>query len=281
MKSFISVQIDIDKATRGIEKVAEQSAFATSQSINDVAFSSRKDAQAKVTSGISGPTPATRSAVRVINQATKQKLFADVGLADAGTKSGAAAMDAERTIGHHFIGGARRFKRFEAAFARLGYLAPGEYIVPADQSSWAVRYNRYGNLPPGFIVQLISYFSGFGEQGYKANMTDKRKRALMRAGRTESGYRTINGVQYFAIPSRSQWGRFPRLINGRHDPHLAPGIWAKRGTHGSDVAPVVLFVKRATYRKRFDFPRMIGDVVKRDFATAFSRRLQAALRSAR
>ena len=35
--------------------------------------------------------------------------------------------------------------------------------------------------------------------------------------------------------------------------HLHPGIWAKKGTHGSNVAPVLLFVRNVSYKPRFDF----------------------------
>lgn len=277
----IDISSNIQQVIRELGQVLpSQIPLAAAGAINDVAFSSRKALVEDLRRKIDRPTPATLAAPRVIGRATRDKLEATIGLADLGSKSGAAGMDAERNLGHHFRGGARRFKNFEAAFMRLGYLASGENIVPAA-GSWAMRLNRYGNIPGPVVTQLISYFAGFSEQGYKANMSARRKKQIAKVGKSAGGYRTINGVVYFVVPSRSRRGVFPRLIHGRFDPHLAPGIWAKRGTHGAEVAPVVLFVRRAVYRRRFDMHRTVSEVVQRDFGAAFNRRLAAAVRSAR
>jgi hypothetical protein len=277
----ISISSNIAPAVSGLEStLRRQIPFATEGAINDVAFAGRKALVEELRRKIDRPTPATLAAPRVIARATKERLEATIGLADLGSKSGAAGMDAQRNIGHHYTGGTRRFKQFEAAFARLGYLAPGENIVPAS-GSWAMTLNRYGNIPGAFVTQLISYFAGFGEQGYKANMTARRKKQIAKVRKSANGYRTINGVVYFVVPSRSRQAAFPRILESRFDPHLAPGIWAKRGIHGSDVAPVVLFVRRASYTKRLDMRKTVSDVVQREFAAAFSRRLAAAVRSAK
>ena len=44
--------------------------------------------------------------------------------------------------------------------------------------------------------------------------------------------------------------------------HLAPGIWAKSGTHGSNVRPILMFVKGTNYSKRLDiFDQPVKDAL--------------------
>ena len=107
------------------------------------------------------------------------------------------------------------------------------------------QLDAYGNIKGSFLVQLASYFQSFGEQGYRANMTDKRKAKLKGAGRTEQGYKTINGVVYFVSHGK--------MRSGRGGTHLAPGIWAKSGVHGVMVKPIIMFVKKPHYGARLDF----------------------------
>lgn len=271
----ISVLAGIEDAIKGLNAQQKQVMFAAGGALNDVAFSSRAKQIEQFKTKFENATPATFASVRVFGKASRTDLQVAVGLTDLGTKSGAAGMDAERTIGHHFYGGVRKFKRFEAAFYRLGYLAQGENIVPA-KDSWAITLDRFGNIKGGFIVQLISYFAGFSEQGYKANMTDRRKTSLAKVERSKAGFLAIRGVVYFVVPSRSR-----QSGQGRFDQHLHPGIWAKRGTHGSDIAPVVLFVPRGQYQQRFDLRKVVQDTVDRDFAASFSRRRDAAMRTER
>lgn len=271
----ISVLADIEEAIKGLNAQQKQVMFAAGGALNDVAFSARAKQVDQFRTRFESATPATFASVRVFGKASRTDLRVAVGLADLGTKSGAAGMDAERTIGHHFHGGARKFKRFEAAFYRLGYLAAGENIVPA-QDSWAITLDRFGNIKGGFVVQLISYFAGFSEQGYKANMTDKRRKSLAKVGRSDAGFLAVRGVVYFVVPSKSR-----QSGQGRFDQHLHPGIWAKRGTHGADIAPVVLFVQRGQYQQRFDLRKLVQDTINIEFAASFSRRLDAAMRTAR
>jgi hypothetical protein len=145
-------------------------------------------------------------------------------------------------------GGTRQLKSFEKALQRIGLMPQGWVAVPGTRQQRDV----YGNVPGNFIVQLLSYFSAFGEQGYRANMTDKRRTKLAKRGKTEQGHLTINGVEYFI--SHGKGNRFGRRswINGR-DQHLPAGIWARRGTHGSDTWAVFLFVPRARYKPRLHF----------------------------
>lgn len=171
------------------------------------------------------------------------------------------------TIGHQFTGGDPKFTGFERAMNRIGVLPRGWHIVPAKPTP----LNRYGNVSPGLIVQMISYFQGFSEQGFRANATDRSRARRAKKSRSESGYLKINGVEYFIsrgpgeVVGRGTWK------SGRYQ-HLPAGIWSRRGTHGVDIAPVFYFTRNPPApRKRIDIEAVarrmdLGSMISREFA---------------
>jgi hypothetical protein len=235
--------------------------------LNDLAFEAnaeiKKEMQAKFKGGA---TRYTLAAFRV-QKARPDNLTAIVGLR---TDTPGKSRPYDKVLGHLFTGGTRRWKRMEGAFLRAGIL-PGGYsmTVPRDPS-WANPLDSYGNPKPALISQLISYFGAAGEQGYRANMTEKRKDKLANRGLNASGHKTINGVVYFA-------SRGPGMWFGRRQ-HLAAGIWAKRGTHGSDVVPVFLFVKRGAYNRVIDLDAIGRAVVGQKWDRQFNRWLDFKLK---
>ena len=125
-----------------------------------------------------------------------------------------------------------------------------------------------------FLVQLISYFHAFGEQGYTANMSAKGYQRVHRGTKKQAGRR------YFVAYGKTRGG--PRITQkGEQDErtaHLAPGIWAVSGTGGALVRPVLMFVKPGRgYQPRFDMDK----VAKRADAEAYlGRRIRYRLREA-
>lgn len=160
-------------------------------------------------------------------------------------------------------GGARGWKRSERAFQAIGLLQADQQMVPA---AGAPR-DAYGNIPRGFIVQMLSYFSAFNAAGYTANMSKRRRAKLADRQRTADGYLKIGGVEYFISRGRGMW--YGRLQ------HLPAGIWSRKGIHGSDVTPVILFVRRASYRPRLDF----ADIARRVDREVFEKEFERALRT--
>lgn len=151
------------------------------------------------------------------------------------------------------LGGPRRQKRFEKALQARGLMPPGTFAVPAG----GAPLDSNGNIPGSFIVQLLSYFNAFGEQGYRPNMMDKRRKQIEKVGRSIKGYRTINGVAYF-------------VSNGSgHNSHLPAGIYSKTGTHGSNVRPVILFVRTPSCSARLPFFETVEKTVQRRFNVVF------------
>lgn len=217
------------------------------------------------------PTPYTLKNALFIKPASKAKLEAQFGLKDAGALQKSGGLSPADILGHHFTGGASRTMRYEQAFRRIGMLGINEDIVPADRLP---ELNQYGGVPPSLIIKLLSYFSAFGEQGFKANATAQTRSKLAKRtdktskGKNASKYVRINGVVYF-------------YSNGTgRTSHLFRGIWAKTGTHGVDVRPILMFVRRANYKKRFEI-NDFAQSAKRNFSQHYDVALKNAMKTAR
>ena len=181
------------------------------------------------------PTPYTLSSFYV-KPATKSKLEARVYIKNEAAKGTPAIKFLKAQI----EGGTRKQKRFEKALQAAGIMPAGYFAVPGE----GAKLDSYGNMDRGLIVQLLAYFKAFPEAGYKANMTDKRKAALAK-GNAKKGQR---GVAYFV----GQPGRKSPL-----------GVWARyRMFGGSEVKPVLIFIKSAKYEQLLDF-YYVSDVTAR------------------
>lgn len=263
----VDVRVEgMDAALASLAGQQKQVRYAASRAINNLAFGINAGLKEEMRNTFrGGATPYTLSAFKV-TKSSRDNLTASVELR---SDSGGKARSYDVTLRHLFLGGTRTWKGMEGAFRRIGVLPPGYMIVPGD----ACPLDGYGNPPKSLIVQLISYFNAFGEVGFKANMTDKRRSSLAKAGRSASGYKTINGVAYFV-------SRGPGLWYGRQQ-HLPPGIWSKSGTHGANVKPVFMFVRTGRWRRFIDLQRIAEHVVGKRWQKEFERELEMAMRSAR
>lgn len=248
------------KKISALEK--KQLPFAASRALNDAAKEVEKQATDQLRQRLDRPTAYALRAIKVLEWSNKNKLHAVIGLR---TDNPGKGTPWNKAFAHLFKGGDRRWKRFEGALRRRGIIPPGMAAVVPRASSWAAKVNQYGNIQASQIVQLLSYFRAFGEQGYKANMTTETRDKRAKVKRVK-GYKTITGVQYFVAKPGS---------------HLAPGIWAKRGTHGVDVAPVLLFVKRPRYSRYINMADIGTRVLRSTFPRALGARLAAATVGAR
>lgn len=264
---MIKVEIQGLQATMAhIAGMGKQVRYAASRALNNVAFAASAEVKAEMKRVFKGgATPYTLAAFRVL-KATRDNLTSVVELRP---DSGGKAKSYDVVLRHLFTGGTRAWKGMEGAFRRIGLLPDGYMIVPGD----ACPLDAYGNPPKSLIVQLISYFNAFGEVGFRANMSDKRRAKLAGVGRTASGYKTLNGVQYFVSRGPGQW-------YGRRQ-HLPAGIWSRTGIHGSDIKPIFIFVRRGRWQRIIDLQRIGKAVVGRRWQAEFERELAQALRSAR
>lgn len=158
----------------------------------------------------------------------------------------------------------RRMKAFESALQRAAAMPQGWRAVPGEKA----KLDEFGNHSPGEIRQILSYFDAAEHvAGSRQNMG-----AAGRA-RRRSGTRRTAGWEYFIVGpgGRRQFIR----SNGRTGSHsMQPGIY-RRTFHamGTRIEPIMIFVKSASYKKRFD----LEGVGRRTVARELDPRLRAAL----
>ena len=252
-----------DKLQRELQALGRDGfSQAAATALNDAAFKVRRAYQDDMRKVFDRPTSYIVNSVRV-ERASASKLVAIVEPRYQGGKG----VEPEKILQAHIDSGRRRNKRSEVALERAGILPPG-YQTAIPREPWPGSDDGRGNLRGPFIVQLLSYFRAFSEQGYRANMTDKRRKQLAKVSVSAAGVRTIGGVQFFVA--------YGRLRSGRGQ-HLEPGIWARTGPQGMNIRPVLLFVRRGNYAQRLDLARIRDQA---ELQTQFERRLRFRLRQA-
>ena len=249
-----------------------QAAKAYAKALNDTGFEIRRAMQDEMRAVFDRPTDyILRSPF--VRMATAAKLSVTI----EPTYMGGKGIDPQKILDAQTWGGRRRDKRSEVALKRAGILPAGYQTAIPDEARggpYPGSDDGKGNLRGPFLVQLISYFQAFGEQGYKANMSDKGYLRVHRGTKKQAGRR------YFVTYGKTRGG--PRITQkGEQDErtaHLAPGIWAASGTGGADVRPVLMFVRpKRGYQPRFDMDK----VARRADATAYlERRIRYRLREA-
>lgn len=205
------------------------------EGMNDGGFQARREWQREFRQQFDSPTPYILKSVYV-RKATPERLSVDI----EPTYFGGKGVDPQKILQAQEFGGGRRDKRSEAALRRTGIL-PSGYQTSIPETPFPGSDDGRGNLRGGFLVQLLSYFRAMGEQGYRANMTDKRK------ARLHKGTKAREGVRYFVA--------YGPLRSGPSS-HLAPGIWAATGRDGFIVRPVLMFVRDGSYEPRISRQRV-------------------------
>jgi len=247
---------EIKKQLDDVQK--KQLPFATKEAINATSTEIKVALEKEIGKVFDQPTPWTLNSLR-IRYATKALLSGLVWVKDK-LDSGKGTPADEYLIAE-IKGGKRPLKKFEKALRRVGILPDGMYAVPgkfADMDS-------YGNMSRAQIIQIISYFQAFGEQGYKANMNEKGFKRLLKGNKKQG----IMGYSY--------------IIGGKgRAAHLPPGIYKRIPfASGSAIRPVLMFVKEPSYSMRFDFFGIADKIAKARFVTIFKKKLAEALRTAR
>lgn len=240
----------------------KQVPFALKNAINKTAENVKDEEIKQMPSKMDRPTPYTLNAL-YIRYAKQGRLAAEIGYKD---KSQAGKGNPAANWMHPQVeGGRRNLKRFESSLQRIGVLPNGMYIAPGA----ACQLNAYGNIPSSLIVQILSYFKAFGEQGYRANITDKRKAALKKGSK-----RTMKaGYEYFV-----SYG--PGTASGRQ--HLAAGIYKKVDLIGQGkIKPIMMFVKQPSYSQRFPFYQIAQKVIDQKLKPNFDEAMREALLTAR
>ncbi len=244
--------MEFEIRTQGLQRVekllakmsGEQFREAVAQAMTDTAFQVRKEMQDAIAGQFDRPTPYILRSVQV-----KRAQIAPTYYGKAGT-------DPQAILKAQVDGGRRRLKRSEVALRNAGILPPG-FVTAIPETPFPGSDDGRGNLRGPFIVKLLSYLKAFGEQGYRANMTESRRRNLQRQN---------NGLAFFVA--------YGTLRENRAS-HLAPGIWARQGAYGVDVRPVLMFVREPEYQPRLSFAAVLKGAKADEY---FDRRLRYRIR---
>lgn len=219
---FIELKQKLLLAPRQIEVATQRALLHTATKIKDNEI-------AEMTRVFDRPTRWTLGAMRV-KVTGKMEVTAGIVDPEGAFKRAASYLDVQAT------GGQRKVKAFEKALQSRGLMPVGWFAVPGE----GAKFDSYGNMSTGQLRQILSYFDAaessagsIQNMGY-AGREKKRK-----------GTRRAYGFEYLIV------------MPGKQRNLKQPGIYQRFFTgFGSSIKPVLIYIKTAAYRKRFDFERI-------------------------
>ncbi len=266
----MAVNLDLQLSNLGsvqqtFERLGRQQArTAIALALNDTGRSGRLGMVQHLQDSFDRPTKWVSNSPKY-RSATPDKLtlaiLPTVDSRNAPSRGGAAGVDPQYILQAQEFGGRRADKRSESALRRAGILPAGmQTAIP--QEPFPGSDDGKGNLRGAFVQQLLSYLQAFGEQGYRANMTDRKKKNLHRGTARNVGRR------YFVTYGRWREGRAS---------NLPPGIWAATGSTGAIIKPVLMFTRPGTYRPRISMERLANSL---DLQKTLEKKLRFRIREA-
>jgi hypothetical protein len=200
------------------------------------------------------PTPYTQRQLKYV-AATAAKPVAAVGFGVVGIADergnviryqdlGAKNTPAGKYLSTQIDGGARKAKRFEKALQAVRVLPQGWLAVPGQRA----KMDAFGNQSVGEIKQILSYFdAASSKSGSDQNSNFKGREKLRK------GTRKTAGLEYFAVQPGDR-RTFTRASGKTGTKAAQPGIYRRTlFALGSRIEPIVIFVRAASYKRRFDF----------------------------
>lgn len=237
----------VDVSSRVAQKLKALEAAAPGKAavrINGAAFAARKALQEVMQQTFQGGvSPYLKRSVWV-EQATPQKVVAKVGARDTGGKSD-GPVNILRT---QIQGGDRQLKASERRLRQAGILPNGYYLVPGQ----GAVLNGLGNIEGRFMSGLLSYLQAYNQAGSELNTSAKK-----RAKWADKKGGKIRGFEYFVA--------YGKLRDNR-GLQLAPGIYHRTGTHGVNVTPILMFVRKPHYQARLPWNATVHRAVRAHLA---------------
>ena len=254
--------------TSNIEEVRKQFAefsdrrfnAAMATALTRTAVKVRDTVQAELPRVLDKPTPYTLRQLRYV-PARADRLAAAVGFNVVNVTDERGATIAFRDLGPgetpagkyltpQIEGGTRRLKRLEVALRAAGALPDGWLAVPGQ----GANIDAYGNVSRGQVVQVLSQLRIQLLAGSSRNMSfDARKQITAQ---------------------RKAGGRFFVIQPGQGK--LQPGIY-QRELIGRNITPVFIFVRSASYKRRFDFDGLSRREADRTLPQEIDRALSESL----
>lgn len=162
----------------------------------------------------------------------------------------------------------RRQKAFEKALQAVGVLPAGWVAVPGERA----KLDAYGNHSVGEIRQILSWFDAAERvAGSTQNMGFAGREKRRRGTKKKAGW------EYFAVRPGDK--RSFARGNGKAGTHkMQPGVYRRTNyALGSRIEPVIIFVRKAAYRPRFDLYGIGRKTADREFPAQFNAALQREL----
>ncbi len=229
----LSFQTELKNAARDVRALGRQAAFAQVVALTKTALAVRESEYDEMRSVFDRPTIYTLNSL-FVKTASKSAPEAQVGVKDGTDTASRVATPPSKYEGPEIEGGARSVKRFELRLQRDGAMPTGWFSVPGR----AAKLDAYGNISRQQVAAILAQLvvtkrSGFTKRiGPRALATSVRR----------------TGMRYVAFPE------------GRGK--LRPGIYAiDASAIRAKPQPVLLYVSRADYARRFDFFGVAEQVV--------------------
>ena len=250
---MLHLEVNTQEILAKMEGHARQIAYATMLALNKTAEQAKSEMLTEVDRVFDRPTPWTRNSLRII-YAKKNSLFAQVAFKDrAGSESSRSVLQPS------VYGGKRHYKTMEARLLGLGLLPAGWNAVPGA----AAQLDAFGNMAQGQINQILNVMAAVVAGGGSKTIDRLAK------GNKKKG---VYGFEYMVV------------VPGANTPskHLTPGVYQRVATgFGTSLKPVLIFVKQANYKTRFDFFAIGQRVVDRDLQGNFKQAIEQAIATAR
>lgn len=255
----ISIKTNFPQVAAGYRRAAAQMPFALARALTRTAQDVKAAEEKEIAKVFDRPNPYTLRAV-YLRPATKQSLQARVWLKDGKRP--------EHYLLPQIEGGSRPRKRFEDILVKAGYMSASERAMPGE----GAQLDSYGNMSRGQIVKIISQLKAFNLAGSDGNATNSKR---SKAKRVKEQYFLSRG-KGVALGGGSWKG-------GNKSQHLPRGVWVRRsfGAWGTAIKPVLVFVDRANYKRRFPFFEVAERTIDVRFPVHFKASFEDALRTAR
>jgi hypothetical protein len=237
----------VDSITKLAEQFGRQGKFAMAKALTQTAVAVRDEIKREMPRALDRPTPYTLNSLK-LNPARPGQLSASVWVKDEVAGGGTPAT---RYLLPQVEGGGRSIKRFEQALQISGHMPKGWYVVPGA----GANLDRYGNISRGQVVQILSQL--------RVQLVAGSERRMGYGAKSIAAQRKAGG-RFFVVPSGQR---------------LAPGIY-QREFMGRTVTPVVIYVRRVNYQRRFDFYGTAERVAAAQLRPRFAAALNEALRTA-
>lgn len=255
MKLFVDISgmDELKTALRDFSERRLRAGLATA--LTRTAVSVRGDMARKIEQAFDRPTPYTMRQLRYVG-ATANRLAAAVGFgvvaitdevgavvryADLGNDTPAA-----QYLSPHIEGGPRPVKRMEKALQAAGALPKGWMVAPGPGAA----RDAFGNVSRGQIGQILSQLRITLVAGATRNMSQDARKQITAQRKA--------GGRFFVMPVGSK---------------ARAGIY-QREFVGSNITPVLWFVSKASYRKRFDFKQEANALAQRALPREVDRAMQ-------